>query len=299
MARVSRLRVAAAQYPIELLPGWDDYRAKLARWVAEAAAAGAQLLVFPEYGGMELSGLLPSAERGDLARSLGALQAFVPGFKALHAELARRHHVHIVASSLPLRQQGGTYRNTALLFAPDGAIGAQEKLMMTRFERERWGIEGGEALRVFDTALGRLAIAICYDAEFPLLVRRQAEAGARLILVPSCTDTLAGYHRVRLACRARALESQCVVVQAPTVGAASWSPAVDMNTGAAGIFVPPDYEMPEDGVLTEGVIDAPQWLHAEVDLDAVARLRREGQVLNDRDWLAQDSLRPVDLESLV
>ena len=64
--------------------------------------------------------------------------------------------------------------------------------------------------------------------------------GARVIAVPSCTDTAAGHARVRIACQARALESQCYVVQAPTVGDAPWSPAVDRNYGAGGIYVPPD-----------------------------------------------------------
>ena len=63
-------------------------------------------------------------------------------------------------------------------------------------------------------------------------MRAQVEAGAWLILVPSCTDTVAGYERVRLAAAARAMENQCFVAMAPTVGAAPWSGALDVNRGA-------------------------------------------------------------------
>ena len=127
---------------------------------------------------------------------------------------------------------------------------------MTRFENEDWGIVAGDRLNVFVTPLGRLAVLICYDSEFPLLARAAVEAGAQVLLVPSCTETMRGYWRVRLGSQARALEGQCYAVHSPTVGEAAWSPAVDHNRGAAGIYGPPDrhagFAMPEDGVLAIG-----------------------------------------------
>ncbi|MGH8631400.1 MAG: nitrilase-related carbon-nitrogen hydrolase [Burkholderiales bacterium] len=155
---------------------------------------------------------------------------------------------------------------------------------MTRFENERWFIRKGEGIKVFETQLGRIGINVCYDVEFPLIARAQADAGALVILAPSCTDTLAGYHRVRVGCQARALENQCFVVQAPTIGEARWSEAVDVNIGAAGIYTPPDRGMPDDGVLASGELNKPQWLYADLDLGALARVRTEGQVFNSSDW---------------
>ena len=125
--------------------------------------------------------------------------------------------------------------------------------------------------------------------EFPLFARAQAQAGADLILVPSCTDTLAGYHRVRIGCQARALENQCFVAQAPTVGEAPWSEAVDVNVGAAGIYAPPDRGMPDNGVLTVGELNRPQWVFADLDFEALRRVRDSGQVFNARDWDNQRS----------
>ena len=96
----------------------------------------------------------------------------------------------------------------------------------------------GEKLNVFETAIGRIGVAICYDSEFPLLVRAMVEAGAEIILIPACTELVSGYHRVRIAAMARALESGCATAVSPTVGNSTWSPAVDYNSGAAGIYVP-------------------------------------------------------------
>lgn len=278
--------VAAAQYPIEALADWDRYAAKLDRWLADAAAGGARLAVFPEYGAMELASLDPQS-MGDLAGSLGFVAGLLPRVDALHAALAARYGLHVLAASAPCRLGDGRYVNRARLFAPTGAMGWQDKLIMTRFEREQWGVSGGRGLRLFDTALGRIGVVICYDSEFPLLARALVEAGAELLLVPSCTDSLHGYWRVRHGAQARALESQCYVVQAPTVGDAPWSPAVDVNRGAAGVYGPPDGDFPADGVVALGDLDRPQWLLAEVDPSRVAGLRADGGVLPVRDWAEQ------------
>jgi predicted amidohydrolase len=278
--------VAAAQYPIERLESWEAYEAKLTRWIEDAAVAGAALAVFPEYGAMELASLDP-VTMGDLAGSIETVSALLPRVDALHSALAGRTGMHILAASAPRKDADGWFRNAARLFAPNGKSGVQDKLVMTRFEREQWHIAAGSQLRVFDTTLGRLAVSICYDSEFPLLARACVEAGAEVLLVPSCTDTLHGYWRVRIGAQARALEGQCYAVHSPTVGDAAWSPAVDENRGAAGVYGPPDRGMPEDGVLAVGVEGAAQWVFGEIDTALVADLRADGGVLNARHWAEQ------------
>lgn len=292
--------LAAAQYPIDRLDSWDAYAAKLSRWVEGAAAGGAALAVFPEYGAMELASLDP-ATAGDLQGSIDSVSALLPRIDALHGVLAVRHGLHILAASAPCRRADGTVVNRARLFAPNGKIGVQDKLVMTRFEREQWLIVGGAPLRLFQTALGKIGITICYDSEFPLLARALTEAGMELMLAPSCTDSLHGYWRVRLGAQARALEAQCYAVQSPTVGEAPWSPAVDVNRGAAGIYGPPDRGFAADGVVAIGELDTAQWLFGEVDLTRVAQLRADGGVLNTRDWRDQpgaQALPPVELVDL-
>ncbi len=277
---MTALRVAAWQYPIERLASWDAWLAKLEAGFAEARGRGAALCVVPEYAAMELTSLTGG---DDLAAQLDALQPILPRYLDAYAALARRHGLAIVAGSFPERLASGEVRNRLRVHTPGGAA-VVEKLQMTRFERERWGVAPGRAQTVIDLGAYRLGVAICYDAEFPLVVRRLVAAGADVIAVPSCTDTPAGYHRVRVACQARALENQCHVVQAPTVGTAPWSIAVDENVGAAGVYGPPDRGFPDDGVIALGAYCEPGWVIADLDLDAIARVRGDGQVLGHRDW---------------
>lgn len=279
------MRIAAAAYPLDFLPDFAAYEAKLTDWVGRAVAQGADLLVFPEYGAMELASLGGAEVAGDLERALHEVARWRGAVDALHLRLAAAHGVHILGASGPVFPvQGARPVNRATLYGPGGTLGHQDKQMMTRFERETWFVEPGEGLRVFDTPLGRLGVLICYDSEFPLLARRLAEAGAEVLLVPSCTDSVAGFTRVRVGAMARALENQCVTVQAPTVGLAPWCPAVDENVGRAAVYGPPDRGFPEDGVLAETALNAPGWAVAEVDLALVHAVRREGAVLNHLHW---------------
>lgn len=283
---MTRFVVAAAQYPIEALADWSAYAAKITRWVEQAEAGGAALAVFPEYGAMELASLDP-ATMGDLAGSLASVSALLQRVDELHAGLAERTGMHILAASAPFQRSDGAYVNRARLFTPGGKVGVQDKLIMTRFEREEWGVSAGGPLRLFDTALGRIGVTICYDSEFPLLARALVEAGMELLLVPSCTEAALGYWRVRLGAQARALEGQCYAVHSPTVGQADWSPAVDSNRGAAAIYGPPDRGFPDDGVVALGAMDAVQWVFGQVDLARVAELRADGGVLNALHWREQ------------
>jgi predicted amidohydrolase len=278
------VKVASAQYPVSEPASWSVFEAGLSQWVADGAADGTQLLVFPEYASMVLAALFDSAVRQDLSAQLRAMQDLREAYVDLHERLSRRHGAHILAGSFPWRLDDGRYVNRAWLLAPDGGRGFQDKQVMTRFEREQWGIAPGEPLRVFDTVLGCVGVAICYDAEFPQLVRAQVEAGAELMLVPSCTDTRAGYQRVYVAARARALESQCPVLLSPLVGEAAWSPAIDVNVGIAGVYGPPDRGFPDDGVIAQGREAASGWVHAKLDRAATAEARLNGQVLNFKHW---------------
>lgn len=282
------MKIAAAAYPLDFLSDWDAYAAKLGAWVATGAATGADLLVFPEYGAMELASLGGADNAADLEAALTEVMRHAPRVSALHCDLAARHKVHILGASAPAQAQAWRPVNRATLYGPDGVIGHQDKQIMTRFEREDWDIAPGtDGLRVFDTALGRIGILICYDAEFPLLGRALAEAGAEIILVPSCTEGVAGYTRVKVGAMARALENQCVVVQAPTVGVADWCPAVDLNTGAAAIYGPPDLGFPDTGILAQTALNMPGWAVADVDISAIHTVRRKGAVLNHAHWPEQ------------
>jgi predicted amidohydrolase len=275
------LRLALAQWPVLPTRTPEAFGARVHAALLEAREAGATLALLPEYAAVELGAAL-AGERGEAAE-LAAMVEHAPKIIGALREAVQSAGLWCLPGTLPLRD-GTRIVNAAPLIAPDGRIAFQHKRFMTRFESERWGIAAGEAPRVFDTDLGRLGIAICYDVEFPKPVRAQVEAGAWLILCPSCTDTRAGATRVTISARARAIENQCLVATAPMVGEAPHSAALDANRGAAGLYGPADLGFPDDGVLAEGTPDAPGWVFAEASREAVLRVREEGQVRNHRDW---------------
>jgi len=281
------LTIAAAAYPLDWFDSFAAYEAKLASWVAEAAGQGADLLVFPEYAAMELASLGGQAVAADLEGALSEVARHRPAADALHARLAAQHGVLILGGSGPVFM-GNRPVNRATLYGPAGILGHQDKQIMTRFEREDWDVvPGTDGLSLFDTPSGRLGVAICYDSEFPLLARALAEHGVEIILAPSCTETEAGFHRVRIGAMARALENQCVAVQAPLVGQAPWCAGCEANTGRASIYGPPDRGWPANGILAEGAMNAPGWVLARVSRRQIAQTRADGVVLNMRHWAEQ------------
>jgi predicted amidohydrolase len=284
------LKIALAQYPIGQFASFADWQANAARWVAEGAATGATLLVFPEYGAMELTSLLPPELQQDLHGQIDALGQFQGQFIETYSALVKRHQVFVLAPSFPTKFRD-EYNNTASLFGPTGervGMEYQEKRQMTRFEKEQWGIKSGvSGLKVIDIGYCKLGIAICYDIEFPLIAHAMSEAGADLILAPSCTDTMAGANRVHVGARARALENQIYVAVAPTVGDAPWSPAVDENHGWAAVYATPDRGFPDDGILAKGELDQPGWITADLDFAKLHAARDTAQVFTRKDWDSQ------------
>ncbi|UQN07618.1 carbon-nitrogen hydrolase family protein [Deinococcus sp. QL22] len=295
---MTTVRVAAAAYPVDFLPDWAAYQAKISAWVADAAGQGASLLVFPEYAALELVALLPPELHHDVTAIRPALQAFLPQFLALHYQLARQHGVGIVAGSLPVAHAEG-FVNRAYVFGPDGQCSHQDKLMMTRFEAEEWHISPGSGLRVFELGGVRYGIVICYDSEFPLMSRQLAEAGAEVLLIPSFTGAKRGYTRVRVGSMARALENQVYAVHAPLIADADWTYAVEEAVGMAGIYTPSDDGLPEDGVLAQGGWNQPGWLVADLDLSLTRHVRADGHVLNWRDRVAAtERVTPAEVVDL-
>jgi predicted amidohydrolase len=273
------VRVGLLQWrvrPCEGLAGWAD---RLDREVAEAAGHGARLLLMPEYAPLEFA----AGRTPDLAAELASAVAQADEAVAVARRVAQRHGVYLVPGSLPFRV-GAKLVNRAPLLSPSGGVAFQDKHVMTRFEAEQWGMQAGAPPAVFDTAFGRIGIAVCFDAEFPHLVRAQVEAGAWLILVPTCTDTMHGFNRVRIAAAARAMENQGFVCLAPTVGEAPWCGTLDRNRGFAAAFGPVDRDFPEDGVLARGALDEAQWVYADLDPARLEMARREGAVRNHSSW---------------
>jgi predicted amidohydrolase len=275
--------IASAQYPITEHKSLDHWRLHTEQWVEKAARQNAQILVFPEYGSMELVSLSSDEIRADIRWQVRELDTLKNDFCETFAHLARKYQVTIIAPSFPVIKGEKIY-NRAFVFSEKGLVGYQDKFFMTRFENEEWGIDSApKQLTLFEAEWGSFGIQICYDIEFPIGSQALSEAGASLILSPSCTETIRGATRVHIGARARALENQCYAVVSQTIGNAPWSPTVDINYGFGAFYTTPDKDLPKEGIISTSKTQEESWLIETLDFSKIQNVRSDGQVLNFKD----------------
>ncbi len=293
MERNKKARVASLQYFIRPVKTYDDFVEQVSGLVATAADYKVDLLVFPEYFTLQL--LTLGDQQEEISHQIKSLASYKNEITTLFASLSKKHGLYIVGGSLPvLDQELDRLNNNSYFFGPGGDFSVQSKLHMTRFEKEEWFVSAGKGLKIFDTRIGKIAINICYDVEFPELARSAAKAGANILVVPSCTDDRQGYLRVRYCAHARAIENQMYVIHSVTVGSLPMIPAVSLNYGQASILTPSDFEFARDGIRAEGIPNQESMVIADLDLLSLEESRHKGTVLP-----LTDSADSIDFASKV
>lgn len=275
---MDRIRVAALQYFIRPVQSFSQFRDQVEGLVDTAADYKCNVLVFPEYFTLQL--LTLNNMKRQISEQIRDLAGQLPQYLDLMSGLATKNSMYIVGGSIPVvDEEAGSVFNDCFFFGPDGDFGVQGKLHMTRFEKEDWLVSPRKGLRVFESSFGRIAICICYDAEFPELARTAARMGAHVLFVPSCTDDRQGFLRVRYCCHARAIENQIYVVQAHTVGSLPMVPAVSLNYGQAAILTPSDFAFSRDGILAEGNPNQEMMVIGELNMKTIVESREGGTVV--------------------
>lgn len=141
----------------------------------------------------------------------------------------------------------------------------------------------GDALEVFDTDRGKIAILIDYDVEFPELARVAADKGAQILFVPFDTDSRYGYMRVRTCAQARCVENHVYAAIAGCVGTVPLIENADIHYAQSGIYTPSDIQFSQDMVAAECSPNIETVIIHEVDLDLLRRHRQTGTVQNWND----------------
>lgn len=268
---MTRLQAASVQYSFTPIQSFEDFAKKISKIVVSLKEKNVELIVFPEYLGAHLFSL-------NLKDKLTVCSGHVDSFLNLFDQLSKTYQIWIQAGTI-LIKEGDVYYNRAYFFDPIEKPKWQDKIHLTRAEKGVNFIGSGDELNLFKTPWGEVAILVCYDIEFPFLAKEAVYQGAKLILVPSMTETLSGYYRVSLSCRARAVENQCFVIQSCTVGESDvdW---FSENCGRAGIFSPCDKYFPSSGILAEGELNNSQVIQAELNFTHLDNVRTTGEVLN-------------------
>ncbi len=270
---MTKLNVAALQYCAS-----DDAQANFAQitnLARTAAQDGAQLLLLPEnalFMGRHERDKLVLAECVDAG----------PWQQAL-ADLARDLKVHLVVGSFPLKVEGDPEHvwPSTLVFGPSGQrIARYDKLHLFDvaldngkiYQESRYFRRGDNAPQCFDCHGVRVGLSICYDLRFPELYRQLVADGAQLLLVPAAFTHATGQEHWDVLLRARAVENLAAVMAANQCGS---HPSGQRSWGHSMIIDP-------WGRPLASCDEEPGLCQASIDLDVLARRRREFPVLQHR-----------------
>ncbi|MBV6715605.1 carbon-nitrogen hydrolase family protein [Paenibacillus chitinolyticus] len=274
-----KFRVSAVQHHLHTISSFQEFADQVEHYVKTAQEFDSDFVLFPE---LFTTQLLSIRNPGEGALTINDLPSFTDSYMELFKGLAKSTGMHLIGGT-HIIEDGGRLYNSAFLFYPDGRVGEQRKLHITPTEVKEWNMGAGDALQVFDTDKGRIAILVCYDMEFPEIVRMAKARGADVIFCPSCTDDRHGFHRVRYSCHARTIENQIYVVVTGTIGSL---PTVDFmrgNFGQAAVLTPNDVPFPPRGILAEGEINDDMIITADLDLALLEEVREKGSVTTWRD----------------
>lgn len=262
---------------VQAAPSLFDLPETLRRFdtlLAEAAAGGAELVVFPEafIGGYPKGATFGATVGGrtDEGRALFARYrrsaVEIPGetLDGIRAAVAR-HRVHVVVGVI--ERAGHTLYCTALLIAPDGTLlGHHRKLVPTGTERLIWGQGDASDVAVVGTGLGRVGMAICWENYMPLYRTALYGQGVQIYCAPTvdCRDTWAA------TMRHIAVEGRCFVVSATQFAVRGDYPP-DFPLGADPVVIRGGSCVvdPFGAVLAGPVFDRQDVLFADLDLDVL------------------------------
>src|SRR5690349_5406235 len=125
------ITIAASQYAISRLPDWESYILKVESLVADAKQKGAQLLLLPEYAGIECA---TGNQNSDFAL-FNQLQDLVPRYLEFFIHLASHYKMYIQPGTIMVETQENQFKNRAYFFSPNGFYEYQDKLHLVSNEK--------------------------------------------------------------------------------------------------------------------------------------------------------------------
>ena len=274
------VRVGLVQWQMRSYQTLDDVFEQVEFFIDAVAGYKSDFVLFPEYFNAPL--MAKFNNMGE-AQSIRALAQYTEDIRDRFINLAIKHNINIITGSMPyVKEDGGLY-NVGFLCRRDGTYEMYEKIHVTPDEVKSWGLSGGKKVQTFDTDCAKIGVLICYDVEFPELSRLMADQGMQILFVPFLTDTQNGYSRVRVCAQARAIENECFVVIAGSVGNLPRVHNMDIQYAQSGVFTPCDFVFPTDGKRAEATPNTEMILVSDVDLDLLNELHTYGSVRNLRD----------------
>lgn len=273
------IRVGLVQWQMRSYKTVDDLFEQVEFFVDAVSDYKSDFVLFPEYFNAPLMAKFNHLGESQAIRELAK---YTNEIRDRFVKLAISYNINIITGSMPYIRDNNLY-NVGFLCRRDGTYDRYEKIHVTPDEIKSWGLSGGRVIKTFDTDCARIGILICYDVEYPELPRLMADQGMQLLFVPFLTDTQNGYSRVRICAQARAIENECYVVIAGSVGNLPRVHNMDIQYAQSGVFSPCDFAFPTDGKCAEATTNTEMILVSDVDLNLLSELHTYGSVRNLKD----------------
>lgn len=273
------VRLGLIQWQMRLYKNLDDLMQQAEYFVDAVSGYRCDFALFPELFNAPLM-----ADNNHLSEpeAIRELAQYTEEIVKRFSELSISYNINIITGSMPEIQNKRLY-NVGYLCRRDGTVERFEKIHVTPDEVKVWGMQGGKNIRVFDTDCGKIGVLICYDVEFPELSRLLADEGMDILFVPFLTDTQNGYSRVRHCAQSRAIENECYVAIAGSVGNLPKVHNMDIQFAQSMVFTPCDFAFPTNGIKAEATPNTEMILIADVDIDLLRELNQFGSVRNLKD----------------
>ncbi len=273
------VRLGLIQWQMRPYKGLDDLMQQAEYFIDAVSGYRSDFALFPEFFNAPLMEDYNHLSEPDAIRELSK---YTDNITRKFSELSISYNINIITGSMPELKDGKLY-NVGYLCRRDGTVERYEKLHVTPDEVKIWGMVGGSELKTFDTDCGKIGILICYDTEFPELSRILADEGMDILFVPFLTDTQNGYSRVRYCAQARAIENECYVAIAGSVGNLPKVHNMDIQFAQSMVFTPCDFAFPSNGIKAEATPNTEMILISDVDIHMLRELHQFGSVRNLKD----------------
>lgn len=278
--RKTMIRIGLVQWQMRPYKSIDDVFEQVEFFVDAVSDYKSDFILFPEYFNAPLM-----AKYNNLgeAQSIRKLAKYTDEIRERFVKLAISYNINIITGSMPYLSDDNRLLNVGFLCRRDGTYETYGKVHITPDEAKSWGLSGGKMVKTFDTDCAKIGVLICYDVEFPELSRLLAEEGMQILFVPFLTDTQNAYSRVKVCAQARAIENECFVAIAGSVGNLPRVHNMDIQYAQSAVFTPCDFAFPTDGRRAEATPNTEMILVSDVDLDLLSELHTYGSVRNLRD----------------
>lgn len=279
VAKKTVVRIGLVQWQMRPYKDVKELMQQVEYFVDALSGYRSDFALFPEFFNAPLMAKYNHLSEPEAIRKLAE---YTEEIVSKFSELAISYNINIISGSMPEMKDGKLY-NVGYLCKRDGTLERYEKIHVTPDEAKVWGMQVGKEIKVFDTDCGKVGILICYDSEFPELSRLLAEDGMKILFVPFLTDTQNGFSRVRHCSQARAIENECYVAIAGSVGNLPNVHNMDIQYAQSMVLTPCDFAFPSNGVKAETTPNTEMILISDVDLDLLTELHEFGSVKNLKD----------------